>query len=194
MKIKNENLYISEEGSEVTGKVIKIQLEYGFTFEETEKLTESEIYTFIANTIKNKIDRTVKRDNIEQHSEVLNKYTNTATVSEGIVKESKLEGIGPLSKGEQRVYDIISGAAPVDKKTEIIWRWPENKDIPTKIQNVVVCDLHKEARVCRYSYVKRLNPSGEQNFWISHVKSIDDEWCQQDINVDDVASLIDELV
>jgi len=205
MKVIKEQIFIEEENN---GQV-HINLDFVFYVTPSED-TEQAAFSFMANTIKNKIDGNIRRDIqassqvvITKSDEVLQnppiQMEHTAQITTPIenvevsTQQVNSEEFLPLSVSEQIVYDYIKNPAPEGKKSDIIWRWPATKPIATEIATFINCKAHGEPRVGRYSYTTRINPSGKPNFWISHSKKVEGLFCEEDIGVDKLVELFDAI-
>ncbi len=187
MKVLKEKISIEE--IERDRNIREIQINVDFTFAiQNNCLDEKTVFQFIANSMKDKIDNSVSYATLRMAS------ISPEEISMGGQKDSSDQGTKQedmsLSLAEQKVYDYIKGEAPKGKSSEIVWRWPTGDAvIPEDVETFINCTQHKEPRVVRYSYTKRLNDEGKHNFWISHLKPIDEDFCSEDLEADKLVEL-----
>ena len=188
MKITNEELSISDQHTD--NGVRRICIDLGIIFEDYEKLEDTEVYKIIASTLINKIKTNIQRDaEIVENTEKIEAALDIEKVPTPTT--TKDEEYMALSKSEQKVYDIIQKEAPVGKTSEIVCRWPANKELTPEVAKLILCKTHGEPRVARYSYKTRINPSGKANFWISHQPKIEGLFCEEDIEIDTLVEFLD---
>jgi len=185
-----------------------INVEFKFTFATDVTDTENqEIYAFMRQTIGDAINSNVKLKSVENETT----YNDIAQLEEvkvekkqpkkqptkkqPVAKESEVvsEEFLPLSVSEQIVYDYIQKPAPEGKTFDIVWRWPAVKPVPEEVATFINCKTHGEERIVRYSYTTRINPSDKHNFWISHAKKINGDFCEEDLEVDKLVELFDAI-
>ena len=181
-----------------------INVEFKFTFAtEVNDTEEQEIYKFIRKTMEDSVVSNIKLTSIDfvEDLEVVKdgkqELKKQPIVKEKEEKESKESVVRadflPLSVSEQIVYDYIQKPAPEGKTFDIVWRWPAVKSVPEEVATFINCKTHGEARIVRYSYTTRLNPSDKHNFWISHAKKINGDFCEEDLEVDKLVELFDAI-
>ena len=178
-----------------------INVEFKFTFAtEVNDTEEQEIYKFIRKTMEDSVVSNIKLTSIDfvEDLEVVKdgkqELKKQPIVKEKEEKESVVRAdFLPLSVSEQIVYDYIQKPAPEGKTFDIVWRWPAVKSVPEEVATFINCKTHGEARIVRYSYTTRLNPSDKHNFWISHAKKINGDFCEEDLEVDKLVELFDAL-
>ena len=178
-----------------------INVEFKFTFAtEVNDTEEQEIYKFIRKTMEDSVVSNIKLTSIDfvEDLDVVKdgkqELKKQPIVKENEEKESVVRAdFLPLSVSEQIVYDYIQKPAPEGKTFDIVWRWPAVKSVPEEVATFINCKTHGEARIVRYSYTTRLNPSDKHNFWISHVKKINGDFCEEDLEVDKLVELFDAI-
>ena len=181
-----------------------INVEFKFTFAtEVNDTKDQEIYKFIRKTMEDSVVSNIKLTSIDfvEDLEVVKdgkqELKKQPIVKEKEEKESKESVVRadflPLSVSEQIVYDYIQKPAPEGKTFDIVWRWPAVKSVPEEVATFINCKTHGEARIVRYSYTTRLNPSDKHNFWISHAKKINGDFCEEDLEVDKLVELFDAI-
>jgi hypothetical protein len=178
-----------------------INVEFKFTFAtEVNDTEEQEIYKFIRKTMEDSVVSNIKLTSIDfvEDLEVVKdgkqELKKQPIVKEKEEKESVVRAdFLPLSVSEQIVYDYIQKPAPEGKTFDIVWRWPAVKSVPEEVATFINCKTHGEARIVRYSYTTRLNPSDKHNFWISHAKKINGDFCEEDLEVDKLVELFDAI-
>jgi hypothetical protein len=178
-----------------------INVEFKFTFAtEVNDTEEQEIYKFIRKTMEDSVVSNIKLTSIDfvEDLDVVKdgkqELKKQPIVKENEEKESVVRAdFLPLSVSEQIVYDYIQKPAPEGKTFDIVWRWPAVKSVPEEVATFINCKTHGEARIVRYSYTTRLNPSDKHNFWISHAKKINGDFCEEDLEVDKLVELFDAL-
>jgi len=178
-----------------------INVEFKFTFAtEVNDTEEQEIYKFILKTMEDSVGSNIKLTSIDfvEDLDVVKdgkqELKKQPIVKENEEKESVVRAdFLPLSVSEQIVYDYIQKPAPEGKTFDIVWRWPAVKSVPEEVATFINCKTHGEARIVRYSYTTRLNPSDKHNFWISHAKKINGDFCEEDLEVDKLVELFDAL-
>ena len=178
-----------------------INVEFKFTFAtEVNDTEEQEIYKFIRKTMEDSVGSNIKLTSIDfvEDLDVIKdgkqELKKQPIVKENEEKESVVRAdFLPLSVSEQIVYDYIQKPAPEGKTFDIVWRWPAVKSVPEEVATFINCKTHGEARIVRYSYTTRLNPSDKHNFWISHAKKINGDFCEEDLEVDKLVELFDAI-
>ena len=178
-----------------------INVEFKFTFAtEVNDTEEQEIYKFIRKTMEDSVGSNIKLTSIDfvEDLDVVKdgkqELKKQPIVKENEEKESVVRAdFLPLSVSEQIVYDYIQKPAPEGKTFDIVWRWPAVKSVPEEVATFINCKTHGEARIVRYSYTTRLNPSDKHNFWISHAKKINGDFCEEDLEVDKLVELFDAI-
>ena len=178
-----------------------INVEFKFTFAtEVNDTEEQEIYKFIRKTMEDSVVSNIKLTSIDfvEDLDVVKdgkqELKKQPIVKENEEKESVVRAdFLPLSVSEQIVYDYIQKPAPEGKTFDIVWRWPAVKSVPEEVATFINCKTHGEARIVRYSYTTRLNPSDKHNFWISHAKKINGDFCEEDLEVDKLVELFDAI-
>jgi len=178
-----------------------INVEFKFTFAtEVNDTEEQEIYKFILKTMEDSVVSNIKLTSIDfvEDLDVVKdgkqELKKQPIVKENEEKESVVRAdFLPLSVSEQIVYDYIQKPAPEGKTFDIVWRWPAVKSVPEEVATFINCKTHGEARIVRYSYTTRLNPSDKHNFWISHAKKINGDFCEEDLEVDKLVELFDAI-
>jgi hypothetical protein len=181
-----------------------INVEFKFIFATDAQDTEDqEIYKFMRQIMGDAINSNIKVKPVENETifsavdqldsiKVDEKETKKQTTAK---EETKQEVVSdeflPLSGSEQIVYDYIQKPAPEGKTFDIVWRWPAVKPVPEEVSTFINCKTHGEARIVRYSYTTRINPSDKHNFWISHAKKINGDFCEEDLEVDKLVELFD---
>jgi|TARA_R110000744_G_scaffold113748_2_gene212929 hypothetical protein len=178
-----------------------INVEFKFTFAtEVNDTEEQEIYKFIRKTMEDSVVSNIKLTSIDfvEDLDVIKdgkqELKKQPIVKENEEKESVVRAdFLPLSVSEQIVYDYIQKPAPEGKTFDIVWRWPAVKSVPEEVATFINCKTHGEARIVRYSYTTRLNPSDKHNFWISHAKKINGDFCEEDLEVDKLVELFDAI-
>jgi hypothetical protein len=178
-----------------------INVEFKFTFAtEVNDTEEQEIYKFILKTMEDSVGSNIKLTSIDfvEDLDVVKdgkqELKKQPIVKENEEKESVVRAdFLPLSVSEQIVYDYIQKPAPEGKTFDIVWRWPAVKSVPEEVATFINCKTHGEARIVRYSYTTRLNPSDKHNFWISHAKKINGDFCEEDLEVDKLVELFDAI-
>lgn len=189
MRITNKNIRIKEG----TYGEYYINLEYVFSKEQHIDTDDQQMFKFMADIIKTSVDQNFNQEiYIDKGNFSVVNISNGTDVDVEVL--SNTNGMKSLSVSEKKVWDYIHIEVPAGKKSEIVWRWPTGKAvIPESLEKFINCTLHNEPRVARYSYEKRMNPKDQtkHNFWISHLKMIDGDWCTQDLKVDKLVELYD---
>ena len=184
-----------------------INVEFKFIFATEVKDTENqEIYKFMRQIMGDAINSNIKVNVVENETissvvdqlesvKVDEKQTKKQLKKQPETKEEEVvsEEFLPLSVSEQLVYDYIQKPAPEGKTFDIVWRWPAVKPVPDEVATFINCKNHGEARIVRYSYTTRINPSDKHNFWISHAKKINGDFCEEDLEVDKLVELFDAI-
>ena len=181
-----------------------INVEFKFTFATEINDTENqEIYEFMRQIIGDAINNNVKLKSVknETSSEEVKvekkqpkkQPPKKQPVAKENDEESGSEEFLPLSESEQIVYDYIQKPAPEGKTFDIVWRWPAVKPVPKEVATFINCKTHGEERIVRYSYTTRINPSDKHNFWISHAKKINGDFCEEALEVDKLVELFDAI-
>ena len=184
-----------------------INVEFKFIFATEVKDTENqEIYKFMRQIMGDAINSNIKVNVVENETissvvdqlesvKVDEKQTKKQLKKQPETKEEEVvsEEFLPLSVSEQLVYDYIQKPAPEGKTFDIVWRWPAVKPVPDEVATFINCKTHGEARIVRYSYTTRINPSDKHNFWISHAKKINGDFCEEDLEVDKLVELFDAI-
>lgn len=196
--------YLMEEDLGETHNLINV--EFKFIFATDVKDTEDqEIYKFMRQIMGDAINSNIKVKPVENETifsgvdqldsiKIEEKQTKKQTTAkEGTKQEVVSDEFLPLSVSEQIVYDYIQKPAPEGKTFDIVWRWPAVKPVPEEVSTFINCKTHGEARIVRYSYTTRINPSDKHNFWISHAKKINGDFCEEDLEVDKLVELFDAI-
>ena len=180
-----------------------INVEFKFIFATEVKDTENqEIYKFMRQIMGDAINSNIKVNVVENEtiSSVVENVEKKQpkkqlTKKQPVAKEEEVvsDEFLPLSVSEQIVYDYIQKPAPEGKTFDIVWRWPAVKPVPDEVATFINCKTHGEARIVRYSYTTRINPSDKHNFWISHAKKINGDFCEEDLEVDKLVELFDAI-
>ena len=184
-----------------------INVEFKFIFATEVNDTENqEIYKFMRQIMGDAINSNIKVNVVENETissvvdqlesvKVDEKQTKKQLKKQSETKEEEVvsEEFLPLSVSEQLVYDYIQKPAPEGKTFDIVWRWPAVKPVPDEVSTFINCKTHGEARIVRYSYTTRINPSDKHNFWISHAKKINGDFCEEDLEVDKLVELFDAI-
>ena len=198
MKVVKQQ-YLLEEDLGETQNLINVEFKFTFATEVNDT-EEQEIYKFIRKTMEDSVVSNIKLTSIDfvEDLDVIKdgkqELKKQPIVKENEEKESVVRAdFLPLSVSEQIVYDYIQKPAPEGKTFDIVWRWPAVKSVPEEVATFINCKTHGEARIVRYSYTTRLNPSDKHNFWISHAKKINGDFCEEDLEVDKLVELFDAL-
>jgi hypothetical protein len=205
MKVVKQQ-YLLEEDLGETQNLINVEFKFTFATEVNDT-KDQEIYKFIRKTIEESVVSNIKltsRDFVEEVEEVevvkeVEQQLKKEPKKQPVVKEIKEKEFVvsteflPLSISEQIVYDYIQKPAPEGKTFDIVWRWPAIKPVPEEVSTFINCKTHGEARIVRYSYTTRINPSEKHNFWISHAKKINGDFCEEDLEVDKLVELFDAI-
>jgi|TARA_R110002110_G_scaffold408962_1_gene630951 hypothetical protein len=180
-----------------------INVEFKFIFATEVKDTENqEIYKFMRQIMGDAINSNIKVNVVENEtiSSVVENVEKKQpkkqlTKKQPVAKEEEVvsDEFLPLSVSEQIVYDYIQKPAPEGKTFDIVWRWPAVKPVPEEVATFINCKTHGEERIVRYSYTTRINPSDKHNFWISHAKKINGDFCEEDLEVDKLVELFDAI-
>ena len=201
--VKQEHLM--EEDLREAQNFINVEFKFTFATEATDT-EDQEIYKFMRQIMGDAINSNIKVKYVENETifsavdqldsvKVAEKQTKKQLKKQPETKEEEVvsEEFLPLSVSEQLVYDYIQKPAPEGKTFDIVWRWPAVKPVPDEVATFINCKTHGEARIVRYSYTTRINPSDKHNFWISHAKKINGDFCEEDLEVDKLVELFDAI-